>query len=221
MILTVRLFYTNKNIPTNTTSFCHFLHIDCPKSFTLDLLHRCKHVILINTENYGTEVYSWINYRPAIIYAPLILLVENLRLSGLMWFSVMPCIEIGGISLSNWNSAALSVPALAPPAHRLYYSIFREQILSFWHVKRKLWKDHIPYEDVWGGKAAETNVFHHGKDSRERLFKTIPFAKGFHYHIWDGGHQEGREDHKINLCWSKIARSNKDVLQKIPKFLTY
>lgn len=55
-----------------------------------------------------------------------------------------------------------------------------------------------PREDVWGGKAAETNVFHQGKDSLDRLFKTITFARVFHYHIWDGGHRggEGRSQNK-------------------------
>ncbi|XP_071342639.1 uncharacterized protein [Trachinotus anak] len=50
------------------------------------------------------------------------------------------------------------------------------------------------------GKAAETNVFHQGKHSLENLFKTIPFARGFHYHICDGGHREGGGRSTEQIC---------------------
>lgn len=158
-------------------------------------------MIIHNSRDCGTEVRAskcpslqLIYCRPASLDT-LALLVENLSM-----------VQYGVRVLRSGESPSVSEqggPVCASPGRSSSPFViikFSESRFCLSDTSRgSCEKTIFPREDVWGGKAAETNVFHQGKDSLERLFKTILFASGFHYHIWDGGHRQGREHHKINL----------------------
>ena len=85
--------------------------------------------------------------------------------------------------------------------------------------RRRLWKDHFPSRGCLRRESSgEQMCFIREKTAWKGFSKTISFAGGFHYHMWDGGRREGREDHWVNLLGSKIALSNKDILRKMVRF---